>query len=47
VGLNYFGSHKFRSKVVINIGAPIKSDLKEEERSKMSGKILKIEKNNC
>jgi glycerol-3-phosphate O-acyltransferase/dihydroxyacetone phosphate acyltransferase len=38
VGLNYFGSHKFRSKVVINIGAPIKSDLREEDRSKMSGK---------
>ena len=37
VGLNYFGSHKFRSKVVINIGAPINSDLREEDRPKMSG----------
>ena len=38
VGLNYFGSHKFRSKVVINVGAPIESKLDEAEIPKMSGR---------
>ena len=39
VGLNYFGSHKFRSKVVINVGTPLNVQLKEEDRPKMSGRF--------
>jgi glycerol-3-phosphate O-acyltransferase/dihydroxyacetone phosphate acyltransferase len=38
IGLNYFGSHKFRSKVVINVGTPLKFTLTEGDRPKMSGK---------
>lgn len=38
VGLNYFGSHKFRSKVVVNVGTPLKVDLREADRPKMGGR---------
>lgn len=42
VGINYFGSHKFRSKVVINIGSPVNSNLNKQSISKMTGKLLTL-----
>lgn len=40
VGINYFGSHKFRSKVVINVGEPLDMDFKQEDRKDMLGNFI-------
>ena len=29
--INYFGAHKFRSKVVINVGQPIRFEFEEDK----------------
>lgn len=38
VGINYFGSHKFRSKVVVQIGTPCEFSLEGIPAEKLNGK---------
>lgn len=37
LGINYFGSHKFRSKVVVQIGTPCEFSLEEIPEDKLNG----------
>ena len=41
VGINYFGSHRFRSKVIVNIGKPLDFELKAIKEEQFKGKILR------